>query len=115
MEEQTKIEELSDQLKSYIDTRYDLMVLNTSDKVSIIGSQLIAYLLIGILSLLFIVLFSIALSLYFSSIYGNSFSGFFTVGGMYLTLAVLLVALKKQVIEPFRNKIIRSVLNETHS
>ncbi|MDF2455264.1 MAG: hypothetical protein K0R51_1257 [Cytophagaceae bacterium] len=113
MEEQTKIEELSDKLKSYIDTRYDLIVLNTSDKVSIIGSQFIAYLIIGILSLLFIVLFSIALSLYISSVYGSSFIGFFAVGGIYLVLTILLIVFKKQVTNPFRNMIIRAVLNET--
>lgn len=114
MEEQTKIEELSDKLKSYMDTRYDLIVLNTSDKVSVIGSQFIAYLLIGILSLLFIVLSSIALSLYISSIYGNTFAGFFIVGGMYLFLTVLLIAFKKQLTNPFRNKILRAVLNEAN-
>lgn len=114
MEEQTKIEELSDQLKSYLDTRYDLIVLNTSDKVSIVGSQFLAYLIIGILSLLFIVLFSIALSLYISSLYGNSFAGFFAVGGIYLVLTILLIVFKKQVTTPFRNMIIRAVLNETH-
>jgi len=114
MEEQTKIEELSDKLKSYIDTRYDLIVLQTSDKVSIIGSEFIAYLLIGILSILFIVLFSIALSLYISFLYGNTFTGFFAVGGLYFILAVLLIAFKKHLTNPFRNKIIRAVLNETH-
>ena len=51
MEEQTKIEELSDKLKSYIDTRYELIVLSTSDKVSNIGSQLIAYLISFVLIL----------------------------------------------------------------
>lgn len=114
MEEQTKIEELSDKLKSYMDTRYDLIVLNASDKVSTIGSQFIAYLLIGILSLLFIVLFSIALSLYISSMYGNTFTGFFFVGGMYLLLTILLIAFKKHVINPFRNKILRAVLSEAN-
>ncbi len=114
MEESTKIEELSDKLKSYLDTRYDLMVLNTSDKVSNIGSQFIAYLIIGILSLLFIVLFSIALSLYLSSVYGNSFIGFFAVGSLYLILAGILFAFKKQLGNPFRNRIIRAVLNDTH-
>jgi hypothetical protein len=113
MEEQTKIEELSDKLKSYIDTRYDLIVLQTSDKVSIIGSQFIAYLLIGILSLLFIVLFSIALSLYISALYGSPFIGFFAVAGIYFVIAVLLIAFKKQLTNPFRNKIIRAVLSET--
>ena len=42
MEEQTKIEHLSDQLKSYMDTRYDLIVLQTYEKVSTVGSQFIA-------------------------------------------------------------------------
>jgi hypothetical protein len=114
MEEQTKIEELSDKFKSYLDTRYDLIVLNTSDKVSTIGSQFIAYLIIGILSLLFVLLFSIALSLYISSIYGSSFIGFFAVGGLYLVLAAVSFVFKKQLSNPFRNSIIRAVLNETH-
>jgi len=113
MEEQTKIEELSDKLKSYIDTRYKLIVLNTSDKVSNIGSQLIAYLIIGILAVLFIVLLSIALSLYISSMYGNSFIGFFVVAGVYFISAVLFLLFKKQISTPFRNKIIQEVLSET--
>jgi hypothetical protein len=113
MEEQTKIEQLSDQLKSYIDTRYDLILLNTSDKVSIIGSQLIAYLFIGLSSLLFIVLLSIALSLYMSSLYGSTFIGFFIVAAGYFVLALILVLFKKQLTAPFRNKIIREVLSES--
>jgi hypothetical protein len=113
MEEQTKIEELSDKLKSYIDTRYELIVLNTSDKVSNIGSQLIVYLILGILAVLFMVLLSVALSLYISSIYGNSFIGFFVVAGIYFVSTILFLLFKKQISTPFRNKIIQEVLSET--
>jgi hypothetical protein len=113
MEEPTKIEELSDTLKSYLDTRYELVVLNASYKVSNIGSQFITYLIIGVLSLLFMVLFSIALSLYISSIYGNAFIGFFAVGVLYLIAVALLLVFRKQVTNPFRNKIIRAVLNDS--
>ena len=113
MEEQTKIEELSDKLKSYIDTRYELVVLNTSDKVSNIGSQLIAYVILGILVMLFVVLLSIALSLYISSIYGNSFIGFFAVAGIYFISSILFLLFKKQISTSFRNRIIQEVLSES--
>jgi uncharacterized oligopeptide transporter (OPT) family protein len=114
MEDQNRIEELTDKLKSYIDTRYDLIVLNTTDKVSSVGSQFIAYTLIGVLSMLFIVLFSIAVSIYISSALNNPFSGFFIVSGIYLLAAVLLIIFRKQFTNPFRNKIIRAILKETN-
>jgi hypothetical protein len=114
MEEKTKIEELTDQLKTYIDTRYDLVVLSTAEKASIVGSQAVAYLAIGISAVLFIVFLSIALGLYFSSLFGSSTLGFLVVAGIYLLIGTSFILFKKQFSMPFRNKIIRSVLSENN-
>jgi len=46
MEEQNKIEELTESIKKYVNTRYELMVLKATEKASNIGADSLSALLI---------------------------------------------------------------------
>jgi len=112
-EPQSKIEKLTDDIKEYVNIRYELMALKAGDKVSVIGSQAIAWFVIGFVALLFIVFISFALAYYLSSQTGIPYSGFFIVAGIYLLLGIISLLFKgKLIIKPLRNKIIEELFDE---
>jgi len=110
MEEQTKIEETVDSIKDYLNTRYELMILKASDKVSHFASNIASFIPIIFLSVLSILLLSFALAFYLNKILMSEFQGFIIVGGSYLLIVFILAAVrKKSIAKPMRNKIIKEL------
>ena len=113
MSEQTTIEHLSDDLKQYINTNYELLKLEAVDNVSAVASSAVSYLLVGVVSGLFLFFMSLGVGFYISFCRGDSYSGFVIVAGFYFLLAVvLLIARKKGVANPIRNKIIEKIVGD---
>jgi hypothetical protein len=114
MEEQsTNIEKLTDNVKEYLQTRQELIFLKVTEKVSNIGSYALSGLVIGVLTLMFVLFISIAGAMYFSSRLGNPYSGFFIVAGIYLLLLVIVAVFKKKmIVKPVRNKIIKEIFDD---
>ena len=54
MPEQEKIEELTDSLKRYVNTNYELIKLEATERTSTLASGLISVFIIGFISVLFI-------------------------------------------------------------
>src|SRR3954468_8185198 len=89
MEEKTQVELLLVHLRDFLKESFNLLVLNTYEKVSRIISGITSVLLIGTL-LGFILLFiSIGLALWIGRLMNESFVGFFIVGGIYLLMALI--------------------------
>lgn len=113
MQQNSKIEEVTESVKEYINTRYELVVLQTAEKTSNVGSQLISFSVLAIVSVLALVFLSIALAWYISDQLESPQAGFFIVGGFYLLMTLVFFFFRKQVmVKPFRNIIIRSIFNE---
>jgi hypothetical protein len=108
-----KIERLVNDIKEYINLRYELIKLEMTERTSMIGASLISLLLVVISILFFLFFVSVGLSFYLSELIGDKYSGFLIVAAAYLVLGLLFFFGRKKLIEePFRNKIIRKLLNK---
>jgi hypothetical protein len=109
-EERNRIESLAHNLRHYIDTRWNLLVLNTSDKASNIISSVASILLMAV-SMIFVLLFlSIGAALWIGRSVNDSSVGFLYVGIFYLIVAAVLYALRKKLIKiPVMNKLITAM------
>jgi len=110
MEEQTKIEETVDSIKDYINTMYELAVLKASDKLAHIVSNALSFLPILFLTFATFLMLSFGLAFYLNTVLVSEFLGFFIVGGVYLLIAFITMAARKNSIaKPLRNKIIKEL------
>jgi len=85
-----KIEELAEHIKEYADTRYELFMLKTTDKISSWAGTLLTCVMVIFFSLLVLVMLGIGASLWISEAMGDGFSGFFIVSGFYFVLMFVL-------------------------
>lgn len=113
MEEHNKFEEVSESVKKYLNTRYELLVLQTTEKMANVGAEAISAIIISKLGALAILILSFAAAFYISFVMDNTYTGFLIVGGVYFLIALLLIGFRKSLlIKPFRNIIIRSMLKQ---
>jgi len=113
MPENIKIEELTTTLKRYANTRYELIKLEVTERISVTGAGLISGLLVTVAGLLFVLFLSLGLSFYLSYLIGSSYAGFMIVSGFYLLLAVILFTGRKKFVEkPLRDKFINKIFSD---
>lgn len=113
MEEQTQFEEITESVKKYVNTRYELTVLRATEKASNVGAEAISVILIAKIAGLAILILSFAVAFYLSFVAGDTYSGFLIVGGAYFVVALLLIGFRKSLLtKPFRNIIIRSMFKQ---
>ena len=107
MEEKNRLESVIEHLNAYFEARWNLFVLNTSDRASDIISSLASVVLIA-LSMAFVLLFlSIGAALWIGNSYGNISIGFLYVGLFYLFVSILLIIFRRSFIKiPVINKLL---------
>jgi len=109
-----KIEEVLNQLKTYSKIQLELFKLRTIEKTSVAGSYLFSNFLLFSVFVISVVFLSTAAAFYLAHLLGNIILGFTLVGAFYMLLTLLLILLKKKLVEtPVKNKII-STLSDTH-
>ena len=94
-----KLEALTDSLKEYVDTNYELIKLEVIDHTSDIISGLISALIVGVMLILFLFFGSFYLANYLSDLLDINYIGFAIVGGFYLLMALIFHFNKKKLIE----------------
>ena len=110
---QHKIEELTNNLKKYIDIRTELMELQAADKLSIVAAETISGFTIGLFGMLFIFFMSLGFGFYISSLIGSLFTGFFIVAGFYFLIFLFVLSFRKNLMsKPLRNRIIKEIFSE---
>lgn len=113
MPDQEKLQDLTENLKTYLSTNYELIRLQTTDRASVIGSGMMSSLLIGFAGMLLLLCITLVAGFYLSSLLGDSYSGFAIVAGFYLLVILILVIGRKKLIErPMRDRIIRKMLGK---
>jgi hypothetical protein len=113
MTEQHKFKELSDRIKTYIHTSYELAVLKTTEKAANVGSETISTLLILKIFSLAVLLLTFAAGFYIASVVGELYLGFLIVGGAYLIIALFLLVCRNSLLKkPFRNIIIKALFKQ---
>lgn len=113
MEENSPIEDLNENLKAYLSTRYDLAVLKTTDKVSAIGSMTSLAVILGVFITLCVLFLSVSIGFFLAEWVGSYALGFLALSGFYFLLFLLVLIFRKSwIINPVRNRLIRAILED---
>lgn len=111
-EDSTRVEELFEKLKNYVDTRYSLIKLKSINKASTFTATIIAAIVLYFLLFIVLLLLSAGLALWLGSLLGASWYGFFIVSGFYILIGfVLWVGRKKFLKTPLSNWLIRKLID----
>jgi hypothetical protein len=110
MEEQTKIEKIISDVKDYAETRLDIAVLDAQDKATHVISSMAAGAVFGALGILVLLFLNIGLAWMLGEYFHSPSIGFFTVGGFYLLIGVLLYVNREKWIKlPIINAILKKI------
>ena len=113
MEESGKIENLTKNIKEYVNIQVEIAKLKTLNKASIVGAKIAFGFIAALMVLLLLIFGSIALGYYLSILTGSIYTGFLIVTGLYLIIAVILFSGRKNlIINPIRNILIRQILSD---
>jgi ABC-type Fe3+-siderophore transport system permease subunit len=111
--EQTPIEKFNDDLKDYLATRYELTLLKTTEKVSVIASAATFGVVLAIIGVLFILVICLAAGFYLSELLGSYGHGFMALSGIFVVIGIILfLGRKKWIMTPIRNYIVKEMFNE---
>jgi hypothetical protein len=106
----TILESLIDSAENYGKSSIELMKLKAVRKISEAVSSFAASMVVIFISVLFILILSIGLSLWIGDYMGKSYWGFFIIAGVYLLLTIIFMAGKKQLVKtPVSNIIIKEM------
>lgn len=113
MPDQVKLDELTNNLKSYANTNYELIKLKMVERLSVIGSGFTSGLITGLVGFLTIIFLSVGTGLYLSSYFGNYYEGFFAVAAFYFLAGLILLIGRKKILKaPLRDMIIKKAFSE---
>jgi hypothetical protein len=113
MIEQDKLEDLTKNINSYVKTNLNLIKYQVTERTCVIGSKIIANLILLLVTVLLILFISLGASIYLSNYFGYNYLGFIIVAGFYFLLVLILLIGKGSLIErPVREKIIRNTFNK---
>jgi len=109
----TPIATLFERAEDFSKTTIKLLKLNAVDKSAEIVSALFSVLIVIVAVVLSILIISVGLALWLGKLLGDSYYGFFIVGGCYLFVAILFHVFRKQWLKyPISNSIIKKMLKE---
>lgn len=114
MSETGKIEELTKSLKVYVQTNIELVKLEAAERTSVFGSSLISILIVGFSMFLFVLFVSISAGFCLADYFNSNYIGFVLVTGFYFVLTIILIIVRKKLIErPIRNRIIKRIFKKS--
>lgn len=110
MDEKTNTESIFKHLNDYFETRWELFLLNTTDKTSVFISSIATIFLIT-LTMMFVLLFlSIGTALWIGQSLGNISAGFLYVGLFYFIVSIVLFIFRNSLIKiPVINKLLKII------
>ena len=94
MEEKHNLEQTAEHLKQYAETRWNLIQLEVSDKVSSVVSSLASIALIGVLFIFILLFSSIGIAWWIGQQTDSASMGFFILAGFYLVVALIIYGIR---------------------
>lgn len=88
------IEEIVEELKSYVNTSIELYKLKTTEKGAEIAAAAIINLVMGALICMILLFFSLALAFFLSEYFDKMYMGFLIVAGIYALSAIVIYVSK---------------------
>lgn len=109
----TPLATLLERAEDYSNSTIELFKLNAIDKSADVVSSLVSRLVICITVALSLLIINIGFALWIGKLLGDSFYGFFVIGGFYAILAILLHIFRHAWIKyPVSNSIIKQMLKQ---
>ncbi len=109
----TPIELLFEKTREYNKTTIELFKLHAIDKTADVTSSLLSRLAIFMVVALSIIIINFGAALWIGELLGNTYYGFFIIGGFYALVAVILHTFRHQWIKyPISNSIITQMLKQ---
>lgn len=109
----TPIESLFERVENYSKTTLELYKLHAIDKSADVVSSLVSRLAVFMAVALSILIINIGFALWIGEVLGNSYYGFFIIGGFYAIVAILINAFRHSLIKyPVSNSIITQMLKQ---
>ncbi len=106
------VESLLERIKTYVETRIDLLKLKAVDKASVVVASVVAKIAIVVMVFFFFLLLNIGIALWLGDLLGKSYYGFFIVAGFYgITGLVLHFGKDKLVKRPISDAIVKNMLD----
>lgn len=113
MENQTSsIESLWDRVKSYLETRTELIKLKAIDKISSIASSVGSLIIVVMIGIIFLSLLNIGIALWLGELLGKVYYGFFVLAGFYGIIGLVLYSSREKII---KTPIINSMVKKLHA
>ena len=104
------INELSENIREYVETRIDLIKLETADSGASAVSSMMSWLVIGLIGFLVVLMATIGAAIGIGYMVENFALGFFIVTGFYLLVGLVLYANRNNWLrKPFINIIIKNL------
>ncbi len=95
------ISELRQLITEYFDARLKLIKLETFEKIAKVTAVLFSSLVVALLGFFLLFFLSMSLGFYLGKIFDSLALGFLTVTGLYLILFLLVMFMKKDLLEEF--------------
>lgn len=108
-----QIESLIEHAGDFADTRLELMKMKFTAKTAGIVSAIASSGVVFIVILLFVLLISVAFSLFMGEILGKFYYGFFIMAGVYgIAGMIIFIGRNKWIRKPINNLVIAEILKE---
>ena len=112
-ETKSKLEDLADHAKDYLNTSAELFELRTKQSMVTVLSDTLASLVIALFIFVFMLFASIAVAFYLGTMIGKTYMGFVIVAGFYLIIGLFLWAGKEKLLnKPISNVMIKQIFKE---
>ncbi len=109
----TPIATLLERAENYSNSTIELIKLNAIDKSADVISSLVSRLAILVTVTLSLLIINIGIALWLGKQLGDSFYGFFIIGGFYVLLTLLMYIFRHQWLKyPVRNSIINQLMKQ---
>lgn len=111
--EKLSFSDVTENIKDYLETRYELALMKTADKGSTIGASAVSWILTGTFIFLSMLFLSLALGFYLSYLFDNFALGFLCTAGIFIVVTIVLIKIKKNyTIKKIKNIIINEFFDE---
>ncbi len=104
--------ESKDKLEGYINDRIMLIKLQAVEKTSRLAGAFFTIIILGLMAVFILLFLSLSLAAFLATILGSLFWGYGIVAIFYIILAIVVVALRKKVIEKSMTNFLVNILFE---
>jgi uncharacterized integral membrane protein len=102
-----------DLVKKYVENRIQLVKFNFVGAIANVAATLVSSFLLLVMGILILLMFSIAVAFWFSTIFESEIAGFAIVGLIYLILLVVYALIAKDRVElKIKDKIVEAALTD---